>query len=107
VSALVSEAHRRYRSALDGENSRVYPVLVRARRNLFGICVVATSGSVFTAGDADVEFPIRIVTVAPGKGGVGTFSPPLDQAGNSVRGQLATRSSSQRLGLDLFVSAPV
>lgn len=30
-----------------------------------------------------------IVTVSPGKGGLGTFSPPLDAAGNSVRGQLA------------------
>ena len=27
-----------------------------------------------------------IVTVAPGKGALGTFSPPLDAAGNSVRG---------------------
>ena len=31
-----------------------------------------------------------IVTVSPGKGGLGTFSPPLDDAGNSVRGRLAT-----------------
>jgi len=30
-----------------------------------------------------------IVTVSPGKGGLGTFSPPLDEAGNSVRGQRA------------------
>ena len=29
-----------------------------------------------------------IVTVSPGKGGLATFSPPLDAAGNSVRGQL-------------------
>jgi glutaminase len=48
-----------------------------------------------------------IVTVSPGKGGLGTFSPPLDEAGNSVRGQLATRYLSQRLGLNLFASRPV
>jgi glutaminase len=48
-----------------------------------------------------------IVTVAPGKGGLATFSPPLDVAGNSVRGQLATKMLSRGLGLDLLASAPV
>ena len=33
-----------------------------------------------------------------------TFSPPLDAAGNSVRGQLATRMLSEALGLDLLAS---
>jgi glutaminase len=47
-----------------------------------------------------------IVTVAPGKGGLATFSPPLDAAGNSVRGQLATKLLSEALGLDLLASAP-
>jgi glutaminase len=47
-----------------------------------------------------------IVTVSPGKGAVAAFSPLLDAAGNSVRGQLATRFLSERLGLNLFVSAP-
>jgi glutaminase len=45
-----------------------------------------------------------IVTVSPGKGGLATFSPLLDQAGNSVKGQQVTRFLSQRLGLDLFIS---
>ncbi|MDM7829935.1 glutaminase A [Cellulomonas edaphi] len=47
-----------------------------------------------------------IITVAPGKGGLATFSPPLDAAGNSVRGRLATRYLSQALGLNIFASAP-
>jgi glutaminase len=47
-----------------------------------------------------------IVTVAPGKGALATWSPRLDQAGNSVRGLLATRFLSERLGLNLFASAP-
>ena len=47
-----------------------------------------------------------IVTVAPGKGGMATFSPPLDPAGNSVRGQLATKLLSEALGLDLLASDP-
>ena len=47
-----------------------------------------------------------IVTVSPGKGGLGTFAPPLDKAGNSVKGQLVAKFLSQRLGMDLFVSQP-
>jgi glutaminase len=47
------------------------------------------------------------VTVSPGKGGMGTFSPPLDPAGNSVRGQHVTRYLSEALGLNLFASAPI
>jgi glutaminase len=47
-----------------------------------------------------------IVTIAPGKGGLGTFSPLLDHAGNSVRGAAATRDLSQALGLNLFASNP-
>ena len=44
-----------------------------------------------------------IVTVAPGKGGLATFSPPLDAAGNSVRGQLVTKYLAERtVGLNLF-----
>lgn len=45
-----------------------------------------------------------IVTVSPGKGGLGTYAPPLDAAGNSVRGQLVARYLSERLGLDLLSS---
>ena len=45
-----------------------------------------------------------IVTVSPGKGGLATYSPPLDAAGNSVRGQLATKYLAERLGLNLFAS---
>ncbi len=48
-----------------------------------------------------------LVTVAPGKGGMGTFAPPLDEAGNSVKGQLASRFLSDRLGLNLFASKPL
>ena len=44
------------------------------------------------------------VTVSPGKGGLATYSTPLDDAGNSVRGQLVAQHLSRQLGLDLFVS---
>ena len=45
-----------------------------------------------------------IIAVSPGKGGLGTFSPLLDRAGNSIRGQLAARHLSRTLGLSLFAS---
>jgi glutaminase len=47
-----------------------------------------------------------LVTVSRGKGGVGTFAPPLDEAGNSVRGQRITTYLSDALGLNLCASAP-
>jgi glutaminase len=78
------------------------------------LAVMATAGLYETSGDwlYDVGLPGKsgigggIVTVSPGKGGLGTFAPPLDDAGNSVRGQLVAQFLSQRLGLNLFVSSP-
>jgi glutaminase len=80
----------------------------------YALAVMATSGLYETSGDwlYEIGLPGKsgigggIVTVSPGKGALGTFSPPLDEAGNSVRGQLVARFLSQRLGLDLFISAP-
>ena len=46
-----------------------------------------------------------IIASAPGKGGLASFAPPLDRAGNSVRGQLVTKYLSQELGLNIFASA--
>jgi glutaminase len=39
-----------------------------------------------------------LIAVSPGKFGIGTFSPPLDAAGNSVRGQRAIAAISDALG---------
>jgi glutaminase len=79
----------------------------------YTLAVMATAGLYETSGDwlYDIGLPGKsgigggIVTVSPGKGGLGTFAPPLDAAGNSVKGQLVAKFLSQRLGLDLFVSA--
>ena len=78
------------------------------------LAVLATAGLYERSGDwlFDVGLPGKsgvsggLVTVSPGKGGVGTYSPPLDPAGNSVRGQRVTTYLSERLGLNLFTSAP-
>jgi glutaminase len=45
-----------------------------------------------------------IVTVSPGKGGIGVFAPRLDSAGNSVRGQAVTSYLARALGLNIFAS---
>ena len=76
------------------------------------LAVMITAGLYETSGDwlYDIGLPGKsgigggIVAVSPGKGGFGTFAPPLDAAGNSVKGQLAAKFLSQRLGMDLFVS---
>ena len=47
-----------------------------------------------------------LVTVAPGKVGIGAWAPRLDGAGNSVRGQIATAYLSRALGLNIFASDP-
>jgi glutaminase len=78
------------------------------------LAVMTTAGLYETSGDwlYDVGLPGKsgigggIVTVSPGKGGLGTFAPLLDEAGNSVKGQLAARYLSGILGLDLFASEP-
>lgn len=78
------------------------------------LAVMATAGLYENSGDwlYDIGLPGKssisggILTVSPGKGGLGTFSPPLDAAGNSVRGQLAAKFLSQQLGMDPFISQP-
>ena len=80
----------------------------------YALAVMATAGLYETSGDwlFDVGLPGKsgigggIVAVSPGKGGLGTFAPPLDAAGNSVKGQLAAEFLSRKLGMDLFVSRP-
>jgi glutaminase len=79
----------------------------------YTLAVMATAGMYETSGDwlYDVGVPGKsgigggIVAVAPGKGGLGTFAPLLDAAGNSVKGQLAARFLSRQLGMSLFISA--
>ena len=80
----------------------------------YTLAVMTTAGLYETSGDwlYDIGLPGKsgisggIVTVSPGKGGLGTFAPPLDAAGNSVKGQLVARDLSQLLGMDLFISNP-
>jgi glutaminase len=78
------------------------------------LAVMLTAGLYETSGAwlYDVGLPAKsgigggIVTVSPGKGGMGTFAPRLDREGNSVKGQLAARFLSAGLGMDLLISRP-
>lgn len=76
------------------------------------LAVMTTAGMYEHSGDwlYDVGLPGKsgigggIVVVCPGKCAIGSFSPPLDSAGNSVRGVRAAARLSAELGLDLFAS---
>ena len=50
VQSLVQDTHRRSKSNSDSKNSPAYPVLARVPSELFGICVVGTSGRIYVAG---------------------------------------------------------
>jgi glutaminase len=79
------------------------------------LAVLSTAGLYETTGEwlYKVGVPAKsgvgggIVAVVPGKYAVATFSPPLDPAGNSVRGQRAIEAITQKLGGNVFASRPV
>ncbi len=81
----------------------------------YALAVMTVAGLYETSGDwlYEIGLPGKsgigggIATVSPGKGGLGTFAPPLDAAGNSIKGQHVARFLSRGLGLDLFASKPV
>jgi glutaminase len=97
-----------------GVNPLTRERVIDAETCRYTLAVMTTAGLYEASGDwlYDIGLPGKsgigggIVTVSPGKGGLGTFAPPLDAAGNSVKGRLAAEFLSRRLGLDLFVSKP-
>src|SRR5215510_7194958 len=62
VKSLVSEAYERFKSNAEGCSSDVYEALARVPRNLFGVCMVGTSGNVYAVGDTDHPFSIMSVS---------------------------------------------
>ena len=97
-----------------GVNPLTRERVIDAETCRYALAVMATAGLYETSGDwlFDIVLPGKsgigggIVAVAPGKGGLGTFAPPLDKAGNSVKGQLVARFLAEKLGMNLFVSKP-
>ena len=96
-----------------GVNPHTKERIIEARYCQRVLTVMAMSGMYDASGDwlFDIGLPAKsgvgggIITVAPGKGGMCTFAPPLDTAGNSIKGQLVARFLSERLGMNLFASA--
>src|SRR5262245_41710632 len=78
------------------------------------LAVMVTAGLYENSGDwlYDTGLPGKsgvsggMVSVSPGKGGLGVFGPRLDPAGNSVQGQRGSKFLFERLGLNLFASQP-
>ncbi|MGA8194566.1 MAG: glutaminase A [Acetobacteraceae bacterium] len=97
-----------------GMNPLTREQVVDADSCRYALAAMATAGLYETSGDwlYDIGLPGKsgigggIVTVSPGKGGLGTSAPPLDAAGNSVKGQLVARFLAAQLGMNLFVSQP-
>ena len=62
VEQLVTDAHARFLPIDQGQVSQVYPALARVPPDLFGICVVAADGQVFSVGDCAYPFTIMSVS---------------------------------------------
>ena len=62
VTRLIDAAHETYRHDTGGRTSQVYPALAAVREDLFGICLVGTSGRVYAVGDCDHPFTIMSVS---------------------------------------------
>lgn len=88
--------------------------VVEARLCAPVLAVMATAGMYEHSGEwlYSVGLPGKsglgggVVTVAPGKGALGSFSPRLDAAGNSVRGVQAAALLADELSLGVFASRP-
>jgi glutaminase len=97
-----------------GRNPRTGEQVVDATMCHDVMAAMATAGLYETSGDWlwDVGLPGKsgisgaVVALSPGKGAIAAFSPRLDDAGNSIRGQIAAKLLSQELGLDVFAARP-
>ncbi len=95
-----------------GVNPITGDAVVSATSCRCALVVMAIAGIYETSGRwlYDVGLPAKsgigggIVTVSPGKGGLGTYAPPLEGAGKSVRGQAGATFLTRPLGPDLFAS---
>jgi len=97
-----------------GVNPVTHEAVVRPETAQAVLAMMTVAGMYETSGDwlLDVGVPAKsgigggIISVAAGKGCLATFSPPLDAAGNIVRGRLAAAFLARALGLDMLASAP-
>jgi glutaminase len=102
-----------------GVNPRTGAQVVGERAAGHVLTVMATCGMYDFSGEwlLRVGLPAKsgvsgcVIAVSPAQFGIGIFSPPVDERGNSVRAVLAARRLSDRFDLDLVrhpgLSAPV
>src|SRR5271166_2381636 len=62
VRASVAEAYERFKSVGEGKVADYIPALAAVPAELFGVCVVGTSGITHAAGDTEYEFSIQSVS---------------------------------------------
>lgn len=97
-----------------GENPVTRTKIVEPEVCHYTLAVMTIAGMYETSGDwlYDVGLPGKsgigggMITIAPGKGGLGIYAPLLDVAGNSVKGQRVAQYLATRLGMGLFLSTP-
>ena len=102
----VNDAFNQFRTLKEGKNADYIPALAKVDPNLFGISLVTVDGKVFSSGKwlYHAGLPAKsgvgggLIAVSPGKFGIAVVSPPLDDAGNSVRAQRAIAAISNALG---------
>lgn len=95
-----------------GVNPRTGNRVVSAEVARDTLAVLTANGLYERSGDwlFEIGLPAKsgvsggLVTMAPGKLGIGAYAPRLDPAGNSIRGQVATAYLSRTLGLNLYAS---
>jgi glutaminase len=57
VQNLVSDAYARFKSNTDGNVSQIYPALARVPSDLFGVCIVGTTGTVYAPETSSTSSP--------------------------------------------------
>jgi len=103
---VVNNAYNQFKALKEGKNADYIPALAKVDPNLFAISLVTVDGKVFTSGKwlYHTGLPAKsgvgggLIAVSPGKFGIAVVSPPLDDAGNSVRAQRAIAAVSNALG---------
>jgi glutaminase len=101
VQPAVDAAFKKFQTLKEGKNADYIPALAKVGPNLFGIAVVTADGLPAKSGVGG-----GIIAVSPGKFGIAVVSPPLDDAGNSVRAQRAIEAISNQLGGNPYAPRP-
>ena len=97
-----------------GKNPLTGKQLVKAENVPGVLAVMSTAGLYDNSGKwlFETGLPAKsgvgggLIAVAPGKFGIAVVSPPLDDAGNSVRGQKAIADVAKALGANPYASKP-